>query len=112
MDKEITSKLLAEFVGSCFLVMIVVGSGIMAENLSSNELNVLLANTIATGAGLTALILIFIAISGAHFNPAVTLARGFSNTFTGIDPNYILPFICAQLLGAYISLKVMNFLQE
>ena len=54
MDKEITSKLLAEFVGSCFLVMIVVGSGIMAENLSSNQLDILLANAIATGAGLTA----------------------------------------------------------
>ena len=56
MNKDILKKSLAEFIGTCFLVMIVVGSGIMAENLSSNELNVLLANTIATGAGLTALI--------------------------------------------------------
>ena len=62
-------KLLAEFVGTCFLVMVVVGSGIMAESLSSDQLSILLANTIATGAGLTALIWIFINISGAHFNP-------------------------------------------
>jgi glycerol uptake facilitator-like aquaporin len=49
-------KLLAEFIGTCFLVMVVVGSGIMAENLTSNEFNILLANTIVTGA-ITALIL-------------------------------------------------------
>ena len=53
--------------------MVVVGSGIMAENLTSNEFNILLANTIVTGAGLTALIWIFINISGAHFNPAVSI---------------------------------------
>ena len=49
-------KLLAEFIGTCFLVMVVVGSGIMAENLTSIEFNILLANTIVTGA-ITALIL-------------------------------------------------------
>ena len=73
MNKELTKKLLSEFVGSCFLVMIVVGSGIMAENLSSDQISILLANTIATGAGLTVLIWIFVSISGAHFNPAVSL---------------------------------------
>ena len=70
---EIIRKLLAEFVGTCFLVMIVIGSGIMAQNLSSDQLSVLLANTIATGTGLTVLIWIFISISGAHFTPAVSL---------------------------------------
>ena len=73
MNKTLLKNLLAEFVGTCFLVMIVVGSGIMAQNLSSDQLSILLANTIATGAGLTALIWIFISISGAHFNPAVSL---------------------------------------
>ena len=73
MNKRLIRKLLAEFVGTCFLVMIVIGSGIMAQNLSSDQLTILLANTIATGAGLTALIWIFISISGAHFNPAVSL---------------------------------------
>ncbi len=214
MDKEINSKLFAELVGSCFLVMIVVGSGIMAENLSSNQLDILLANTIATGAGLTVLIWIFISVSGAHFNPAVslvmflnkelrlneflffiffqviggllgvilantmfgleiiqiaekerngfniylsefiatfgliitilgvrrlstiaigpavglyisagywftsstsfanpvvTLARGFTDTFTGISPEFILPFIVFQLMGAAVAMILMNF---
>jgi glycerol uptake facilitator-like aquaporin len=210
-------KLIAELIGTCFLVMIVVGSGIMAENLTSNEFNILFANTIITGAGLTALIWIFISISGAHFNPAVslvmflnnelklkdlicfiffqfiggflgvvlanlmfnldpisisstirsgsniylsefiatfgliitilgsryfskaivapsvglyitagywftsstsfanpsvTLARGFTDTFTGISPEYILPFICFQVIGAISGLILMNYLQK
>jgi len=197
--------------------MVVVGSGIMAENLTSNEFNVLFANTIITGAGLTALIWIFISISGAHFNPAVslvmflnnelklkdlicfiffqfiggflgvvlanlmfnldpisisstirsgsniylsefiatfgliitilgsryfsraivapsvglyitagywftsstsfanpsvTVARGFTDTFTGISPEYILPFICFQVIGAISGLILMNYLQK
>ena len=217
MNKELTRKLLSEFVGSCFLVMIVVGSGIMAENLSSDQISILLANTIATGAGLTVLIWIFVSISGAHFNPAVSLvmflkrelklkeffyfiffqflggflgailanamfgleliqiaeqarsglniylsefiatfgliitilgvrklsivavapavglyisagywfasstsfanpavtfARGFSDTFTGINPEFILSFIIFQLLGAFVALLFMNFLQN
>ena len=210
-------KLIAEFIGTSFLVMVVVGSGIMAENLTSNEFNVLFANTIITGAGLTALIWIFISISGAHFNPAVslvmflnnelklkdlicfiffqfiggflgvvlanlmfnldpisisstirsgsniylsefiatfgliitilgsryfsraivapsvglyitagywftsstsfanpsvTVARGFTDTFTGISPEYILPFICFQVIGAISGLILMNYLQK
>ena len=210
-------KLIAELIGTCFLVMVVVGSGIMAENLTSNEFNILFANTIITGAGLTALIWIFISISGAHFNPAVslvmflnnelklkdlicfiffqfiggflgvvlanlmfnldpisisstirsgsniylsefiatfgliitilgsryfskaivapsvglyitagywftsstsfanpsvTLARGFTDTFTGISPEYILPFICFQVIGAISGLLLMNYLQK
>jgi glycerol uptake facilitator-like aquaporin len=210
-------KLIAELIGTCFLVMVVVGSAIMAENLTSNEFNILLANTIITGAGLTALIWIFISISGAHFNPAVslvmflnnelklkdlicfiffqfiggflgvvlanlmfnldpisisstirsgsniylsefiatfgliitilgsryfskaivapsvglyitagywftsstsfanpsvTLARGFTDTFTGISPEYILPFICFQVIGAISGLILMNYLQK
>lgn len=210
-------KLIAELIGTCFLVMVVVGSGIMAENLTSNEFNILFANTIITGAGLTALIWIFISISGAHFNPAVslvmflnnelklkdlicfiffqfiggflgvvlanlmfnldpisisstirsgsniylsefiatfgliitilgsryfsraivapsvglyitagywftsstsfanpsvTVARGFTDTFTGISPEYILPFICFQVIGAISGLILMNYLQK
>ena len=197
--------------------MVVVGSGIMAENLTSNEFNILFANTIITGAGLTALIWIFISISGAHFNPAVslvmflnnelklkdlicfiffqfiggflgvvlanlmfnldpisisstirsgsniylsefiatfgliitilgsryfsraivapsvglyitagywftsstsfanpsvTVARGFTDTFTGISPEYILPFVCFQVIGAISGLILMNYLQK
>ena len=217
MNKRLIRKLLAEFVGTCFLVMIVIGSGIMAQNLSSDQLTILLANTIATGAGLTALIWIFISISGAHFNPAVSLimflkkeltlkefscfacfqfiggffgailanimfgleplqisanersglhiyfseliatfgliitilgvrkmsilavgpavglyisagywftsstsfanpavtfARGFSDTFTGINPDFILPFIIFQLIGANLAMFFMNFIEN
>ena len=69
---------IGEFLGSCFLVMIIVGSGIMAENLTDDNAVRLLANTIATGAGLFVLIISFADISGAHFNPFVTLAMFFN----------------------------------
>jgi glycerol uptake facilitator-like aquaporin len=65
----------AEFVGTALLLLAVVGSGIMGERLSGGNVAIaLLADTIATGAALVALILTFGPISGAHFNPAVTLA--------------------------------------
>ena len=68
----------AEFLGSAFLLMAIVGSGIMAERLSAGNVAVaLLANSLATGAALVALILTFGPISGAHFNPAVSLAEAF-----------------------------------
>ena len=79
MRSILSPKILGEFLGTCFLVMVVIGSGIMASKLSDDELTVLLANTIATGAGLTALIWVFISISGAHFNPAVTLVMFMKN---------------------------------
>ena len=206
---------MSEFIGTSFLVMMVVGSGIMAEKLSTDELSILLANSFATGAGLTVLIWVFISVSGAHFNPvvslviflrgelsfaeffyftifqitggfvgvilantmfglepfqlattersgqalylsesiatfgllivilgvrklalisvapavglyiaaghwftsstsfanpAVTLARGFSDTFTGISPDFIFPFIFFQVLGAVIAMLFMKLL--
>ena len=68
-------KILAEFLGTFFLLATIVGSGIMAENLANeNTAIALLGNTIATGAILVVLILVFGPISGAHFNPAVTLS--------------------------------------
>ena len=68
-------RLTAEFIGTCLLVTAVVGSGIMGDNLSGGIVGLaLLANTVATGAALVCLILAFAPISGAHFNPAVTLA--------------------------------------
>ncbi len=78
--------------------MVVVGSGIMAENLTSNEFNILLANTIITGAGLTALIWIFISISGAHFNPAVSLVMFLNNELKLKD---LICFIFFNLLGVF-----------
>jgi glycerol uptake facilitator-like aquaporin len=69
---------IGEFIGSCFLVMIIVGSGIMAENLTDDNALRLTANTIATGAGLFVLITTFANISGAHFNPFVSLGDVFN----------------------------------
>ena len=64
---------LSEYLGTTFLLMIVVGSGIMGQSLSDNDSITLLANTIATGAGLIVLIWTFGKISGAHFNPVVSV---------------------------------------
>ena len=69
---------LSEYLGTTFLLMIVVGSGIMGQSLSDNDSITLLANTIATGAGLIVLIWMFGKISGAHFNPAVSVVM-FAN---------------------------------
>ena len=107
MNKRLIRKLLAEFVGTCFLVMIVVGSGIMAQNLSSDQLSVLLANTIATGAGLTALIWIFISISGAHFNPAVSLIMLLKKELTFKEFSY---FSCFQFAGGFFGLILVNIM--
>ncbi|MGA3034813.1 MAG: MIP/aquaporin family protein [Terracidiphilus sp.] len=75
MRFNLRARLTAEFLGSAFLVAAVIGSGIMGERLAGGNVAIaLLANTIATGAALVALILTFGSISGAHLNPAVTLA--------------------------------------
>jgi glycerol uptake facilitator-like aquaporin len=72
---SLTRRTVAEALGTALLVATVIGSGVMGERLSGGNVAVaLLANTIATGAGLVALILTFGPISGAHFNPVVTLA--------------------------------------
>ena len=107
MNKRLIRKLLAEFVGTCFLVMIVIGSGIMAQNLSSDQLTVLLANTIATGAGLTALIWIFISISGAHFNPAVSLIMFLKKELTLKEFSC---FTCFQLIGGFFGAIIANIM--
>lgn len=74
-DPLLFRALVAEFIGTAFLVMIVVGSGIMAKNLSpENDAVALIGNTLATAAGLYVLISLFSPLSGAHFNPVVSLA--------------------------------------
>ncbi|HJY92154.1 MAG TPA: aquaporin, partial [Candidatus Acidoferrum sp.] len=73
--KPLRARIASEFLGTGFLVAAVLGSGIMGERLAAGNVAIaLLANTIATGAALVALILTFGPISGAHFNPVVTLA--------------------------------------
>jgi glycerol uptake facilitator-like aquaporin len=91
-------KLASECIGTAFLLAAVVGSGIMAESLSSGGVSLaLLENTIATGAALVALILAFGPISGAHFNPAVTLADA---TQSGLPWKLVPGYIIAQCAGA------------
>jgi glycerol uptake facilitator-like aquaporin len=97
MKFNLRAKLTAEFLGSAFLVAAIIGSGIMGERLAGgNAAIALLANTIATGAALVALILTFGPISGAHFNPAVTLADAVEH---GIPWPEAVAYILAQCAG-------------
>ena len=97
MKFNLRARVTAEFVGTALLVAAVVGSGIMAERLSAgNAAIALLANTVATGAALVALILTFGPISGGHFNPVVSLADALEH---GMAWSEIAPYILAQLAG-------------
>jgi glycerol uptake facilitator-like aquaporin len=89
-------KLAAEALGTALLVATVVGSGIMADRLTSDGAMALLANTIATGAALYTLITVFGPVSGAHFNPVVTLVFALRRDLT---PALALAFAAAQCLG-------------
>ena len=98
-------KLVSECVGTAFLLMAVVGSGIMAETLSSGNVSLaLLEHTIATGAALVALILTFGPISGAHFNPAVTLADATQGGLPWkLVPGYIVAQCVEESPGVYAA---------
>jgi len=97
MKSNLRARIVAEFLGTAFLVAAVVGSGIMAERLASgNAALALLANTIATGAALVALILAFGPISGAHLNPVVSVADAMEGGLTWAET---LPYIAAQVFG-------------
>ena len=103
-------RLAAEAVGSAFLLAAVVGSGIMGERLSSGNAAVaLLANTLATGAALVALILTFRPISGAHFNPVVTLADASQG---GIAWFEVPGYVAAQVVGAFAGVAAANVMFE
>lgn len=98
MRATLTNRLLAEFLGTALLLAIVIGSGIMGARLAAGNVAVaLLANTLATMAGLYVLIELFGPVSGAHFNPAVSLvmaARG------NLSWAVLLPYVAVQLAGA------------
>lgn len=100
-----TQKLFAEALGTAFLLTIVVGSGIMGENLADgNAAIALLGNTLATGAGLTVLILVFGPVSGAHFNPAVTLAFALRREISsGLALAYVVVQIPAAVVGSWVA---------
>ncbi|HYH85413.1 MAG TPA: MIP/aquaporin family protein [Pyrinomonadaceae bacterium] len=105
---DLARRLTAEAVGTCFLLAAVVGSGIMGERLSGGNVAVaLLANTIATGAALVALILTFGPISGAHFNPAVTLADASQG---GIKWREVPAYVAAQIAGAFAGVAAAHLM--
>jgi glycerol uptake facilitator-like aquaporin len=105
---NLSRKLAAEFLGTAFLLAIVVGSGIMGEKLSNgNTAIALLANSIATGAGLVFLIYGFVDISGAHFNPAVTLMDFFRG---GLKLKESVAYISVQILGAFTGVAAANLM--
>jgi glycerol uptake facilitator-like aquaporin len=96
---DLARRATAEGVGTALLLATVVGSGIMAERLSGGNVGLaLLANALATGAGLVALILTFGPISGAHLNPAVTLADASQG---GLPWREVPTYLVAQIAGAF-----------
>jgi glycerol uptake facilitator-like aquaporin len=105
MRSSLSRRTVAEFVGTAFLVATVIGSGIMAERLSGGSVALaLLANTIATGAALVALIYTFGAISGAHFNPVVTIMDAVERGLPWREtPHYIAAQIGGAVGGALIA---------
>ncbi|HEX4997343.1 MAG TPA: MIP/aquaporin family protein [Terriglobia bacterium] len=108
-DREATPlrKLTAEAVGTAMLLIAVVGSGIMGERLAAGNTAVaLLANSLATGAALAVLILIFGPVSGAHFNPVVTLSEGFERGRW----RHIPTTIAAQIVGALAGVALANLM--
>jgi glycerol uptake facilitator-like aquaporin len=103
-------RLTAEAVGTALLLAGVVGSGIMGERLAGGNVAIaLLANTLATGAVLVALILTFGPISGAHFNPAVTLTDAWQGGLAWGDvPGYVM----VQIIGAFVGVAVAHLMFE
>ena len=101
-------KLASEFLGTVFLLMVVVGSGIMGESLAQGNVAIaLLANSLATGAGLFVLIQSLGPISGAHFNPAVTLLEFLWGRLTRKE---LFLYVVAQLLGAVVGVFVAHLM--
>jgi glycerol uptake facilitator-like aquaporin len=110
MDIHLARKLTAEAVGTGLLVAIVVGSGIFAQRLSPDDVGLqLLENSTATALGLVALILAFGSVSGAHFNPVVTLV---DRALGGIDTRTALGYTVAQVVGGCLGAMVANLMFE
>jgi len=101
-------RLVAEFLGTAFLLVAVIGSGIAAQRLSPGDTGLqLLENAMATGAALVALILAFGSVSGAHFNPLVTLA---DRLFRGVTSREAGGYLVVQVAGAAVGTVVANLM--
>ncbi len=108
MNKNLIKKCAAELTGTAALILAVIGSGIMGENLSNgNHAIALLANALATVGALYILISLFSAISGAHFNPVVTTCTILSNKTTLLSG---VLYICFQTLGAVGAVYLTHYL--
>lgn len=101
-------RLVAESLGSALLLAVVIGSGIMGERLAGGNVAIaLLANTLATGAGLVALILALGPISGAHFNPAVSLAAAMNGELAWREMS---GYVVCQILGAFLGVAAAHLM--
>ena len=105
---KIARCLTAEFIGTALLLSAIVGSGIMAQRLSGGNIAIeLLANSLATGGMLIAIIIIFNDISGAHFNPAVTIMSAVQGRIKWVDTT---PYIIVQLMGAFVGVAAAHLM--
>jgi glycerol uptake facilitator-like aquaporin len=110
MNASLAKRAAAECIGTSLLLVAIVGSGIMGEHLAGgNTAIALLANTIATAAALSALILAFGPVSGAHFNPAVTLAEAFLG---GLPWSEVPVYATAQITGGLAGVAAANTMFE
>jgi arsenate reductase len=106
LDAPLPRRLLAEFLGSAFLTAAVIGSGIAAASLSPGDTGLqLFENAAATAAGLFTFILMFGPVSGAHFNPVVSLVDA---AFGGLRPRYALAYVPAQVGGCIAGAVLAN----
>jgi glycerol uptake facilitator-like aquaporin len=105
MNRSLSRRAVAEFTGTLFLVAAVVGSGVMAERLANGDVALaLLANTMATGAALVALIFTFGGISGAHLNPVVTVMDAFERGLPWREtPHYVASQLLGGITGAVVA---------
>jgi glycerol uptake facilitator-like aquaporin len=105
MKMSLARRIVAEFVGTAFLVAAVIGSGVMGERLANGNVALaLLANTIVTGAALVALILAFGEISGAHFNPVVTITDALEKGLPWTEtPYYVVGQVVGGVTGAVVA---------
>lgn len=108
MKFKLSAQVAAEFLGTAFLVAAVVGSGIMGERLAGGNVAIaLLANTLATGAALVALILTFGPVSGAHLNPAVTLGMALAGDFGWWR---VPAYMAAQFAGGFAGAATAHWM--
>jgi glycerol uptake facilitator-like aquaporin len=104
----VVRRVVAEALGTAFLLAAVVGSGIMGERLAGGNIAIaLLANSLATGAMLVALILTFGHVSGAHFNPAVTLADALQGGFSW---RHVPAYLAAQTAGGFLGVAAAHLM--